>query len=101
MRLFRLLFLGLCSLLFVQQLDAQDFYPSQRAWDKTRIQHQKFAWKYLANQNFEVYYFGKHEALARTTLQILDADFQRITNLLSYTPYQKTRIFVYPSGNEL
>lgn len=101
MRFYRLLFLGLCSLLIVQQTCAQDFYPSQRAWDKTRIQHQKFAWKYLANQNFEVYFFGKNEALARTTLQILDADFQRMTNLLSYTPYQKTRIFVYPSGNEL
>lgn len=101
MRFFRLFLLGISSLLFMQQMHAQDFYPSQRAWDKTRIQHQKFAWKYLANQNFEVYYFGKNEALARTTLQILDADFQRITNLLSYTPYQKTRIFVYPSGNEL
>ncbi len=97
----RLLLLGLCSWLFMQPLHAQDFYPSQRAWDKTRIQHQKFVWKYLANQHFEVYYFGKNEALARTTLQVLDADFQRITNLLSYTPYQKTRIFVYPSGNEL
>ncbi len=101
MRLFRLFLLGLLANLFMQELHAQDFYPSQRTWDKTRIQNQKFSWKYLANQNFEVYYFGKNEPLARTTLQILDADFQRITNLLSYTPYQKTRIFVYPSGNEL
>jgi hypothetical protein len=101
MRYFRFLLLFIYSLLLVPQVQAQEFYPSQRTWAKTRIQYQKFAWKYLANQNFEVYYFGKNEALARTTLQILDGDFQRITNLLSYSPYQKTRIFVYPSGSEL
>lgn len=101
MRHSRFLLLSIFMLLFVLSAQAQEFYPSQRSWDKTRIQYQKFSWKYLANQNFEVYYFGKNEALARTTLQILDGDFQRVTNLLSYTPYQKTRIFVYPSGSEL
>lgn len=101
MRYFRFLLLGIFSLLWVPVLRAQEFFPSQRSWEKTRIQYQKFTWKYLANQNFEVYYFGKNEALARTTLQLLDAEFQRMTSLLSYTPYQKTRIFVYPSGSEL
>ena len=97
----RILLLGVFSFLLGSSLRAQEFYPSQRIWDKTRIQYQKFSWKYLSNQNFEVYYFGKNETLARTTLQILDADFQRMTNLLSYTPFQKTRVFVYPSGSEL
>ena len=97
----RILFLGVFCFLLGASLHAQEFYPSQRTWDKTRIQFQKFSWKYLSNQNFEVYYFGKNEILARTTLQILDADFQRMTSLLSYTPFQKTRIFVYPSGGEL
>ncbi|MFM7019392.1 MAG: hypothetical protein ACKOXC_01185 [Aquirufa sp.] len=97
----RILLLGVFSFLLGSSLYAQEFYPSQRTWDKTRIQYQKFSWKYLSNQNFEVYYFGKNETLARTTLQILDADFQRMTNLLSYTPFQKTRVFVYPSGSEL
>jgi hypothetical protein len=97
----RILLLGVFSFLLGSSLCAQEFYPSQRTWDKTRIQYQKFSWKYLSNQNFEVYYFGKNETLARTTLQILDADFQRMTNLLSYTPFQKTRVFVYPSGSEL
>jgi len=85
----RILLLGVFSILLGGTLRAQEFYPSQRTWDKTRIQYQKFSWKYLSNQNFEVYYFGKNETLARTTLQILDADFQRMTSLLSYTPFQK------------
>ena len=101
MRFFRFLLLSIYSLVFVTHVQAQEFFPSQRSWEKTRIQYQKFAWKYLANQNFEVYYFGKNEVLARTTLQILDSDFQRVSSLLSYTPYQKTQIFVYPSGSEL
>jgi hypothetical protein len=67
----RILFLGVFCFLLGASLHAQEFYPSQRTWDKTRIQFQKFSWKYLSNQNFEVYYFGKNEILARTTLQIL------------------------------
>ncbi len=100
MRIYRFLLFGLFSILFAYSLQAQEFFPSQRNWDKTRIQYQQFSWKYLSNQNFEVYFFGKNEALARTTLQLLDADFQRMTSLLSYTPFQKTRIFVYPSGSD-
>ena len=86
--------------LFIQA-SAQDFYPSQRPVEKTRIQYQKFIWKYFSSQNFEVYYFGKNEALAKNTIQLLESDFVKITDLLSYTPFQKTKIFVYPSQADL
>ncbi len=80
---------------------AQDFYPSQRPVEKTRIQYQKFVWKYFSSQNFEVYYFGRNEALAKNAIQMLESDFIKITDLLSYTPFQKTKIFVYPSQADL
>ena len=32
---------------FCTSLIAQDFYPSQRPFDKTRIQYQKFAWHFF------------------------------------------------------
>jgi len=86
---------------FCTSLIAQDFYPSQRPFDKTRIQYQKFVWHFFSSQNFEVYYFGKNENLAKTTIQFAESDFQKITQLLSYTPFQKTKIFVYPSQSEL
>ncbi len=86
---------------FCTGLVAQDFYPSQRSFEKTRIQYQKFVWHFFSSQNFEVYYFGKNENLARTTIQFAESDFQKITQLLSYTPFQKTKIFVYPSQSEL
>ena len=86
---------------FCTGLVAQDFYPSQRSFEKTRIQYQKFVWHFFSSQNFEVYYFSKNENLARTTIQFAESDFQKITQLLSYTPFQKTKIFVYPSQSEL
>lgn len=86
---------------FSVNLFSQDFYPSQRPFEKTRIQYQNFVWQFFSSQNFEVYYFGKNENLARTTSQYAESDFLKITQLLSYTPFQKTKIFIYPSQSEL
>ena len=81
-------------------LSGQDFYPSQKKFDKTRIQYQKFVWKFFTSQNFEVYYFGKNEALARNTIQILESEFPRITDILGYSPFNKIKLFVYPSHQD-
>lgn len=95
---------GLLLLFFAflgsQPVVAQDFFPSQRPEERTRIQYQHFTWKYYASQNFEVYYIGKNEALALKTIQMLESDFSKITEILSYTPFQKTKVFVYPSQSE-
>lgn len=96
MKRFLLLFL----LLFSFMLSGQDFYPSQKKFDKTRIQYQKFVWKFFTSQNFEVYYFGKNEALARNTIQILESEFPRITDILGYSPFNKIKLFVYPSHQD-
>lgn len=95
-------FLCVFSLLcFFTTLKAQEFFPTQRKIEKTRIQYEKQSWKYINNENFEVYYFGKNENLAKNTLQILEKDFSRMTQLLGYTPYQKVKVFVYPSQDDL
>jgi hypothetical protein len=101
MRFFRNLFLIFASLLSFQELHAQDFYPSQRAWDKTRIQYKRIRWSYVTDQNFEVYYYGKQEAFARATIQFLDNELPRISRILGYSPYQKAKIFLYPSPADL
>jgi hypothetical protein len=88
-------------LLSMQEMRGQDFYPSQRDWEKTRIQHKRIRWSYLTDQNFEVYYYGKQEALARSTIQYLDSELPRISRILGYTPYQKAKIFLYPSSADL
>ncbi len=76
------------------QLKAQN---SQWIEENHRIQYQKFAWKYVASSNYEVYYLDKDEPLAKSTLTYLEADFVRITELISYSPVQKVKIFIYPN----
>ena len=76
------------------QLKAQG---SQWISENHRIQYQKFAWKFVGSSNFEVYYLDKNEALAKSTLAYLEADFVRVTELISYSPVQKIKLFIYPN----
>ncbi len=96
-RFFAVIFL---TFVFIKT-NAQEFFPTQRKIEKTRIQFQKQSWKYISNDNFEVYFFGKNENLARNTLQILDAESSRMTDLLGYSSLQKVKVFVYPSQDDL
>ena len=70
---------------------------SQWIPENHRIQYQKFAWRFVASSNFEVYYLDKNESLAKSTLTYLESDFVRITELLSYSPIQKIKVFIYPN----
>ena len=95
MRILKSIFLVLFLLSFgLHELKAQG---SQWIPENHRIQYQKFQWKYVGSSNFEIYYFDKNEALAKSTLAYLEADFVRTTELLSYSPYQKVKIFLYPN----
>jgi len=95
MRIFTTFFLILFALICSsQELSAQG---SQWIPENHRIQYQKFAWKYVGSSNFEVYYLDKNEALAKSTLAYLEADFVRVTELISYSPVQKIKLFIYPN----
>lgn len=74
-------------------------YGQDSQWipENHRIQYQNFQWNYISSSNFEVFYFDKNEALAKSTLTYLESDNSRITEILSYTPYQKVKIFLYPN----
>jgi hypothetical protein len=76
------------------QLEAQS---SQWLSENHRIQYQKFQWKFVASSNFEIYYLEKNEPMAKSTLAFLEADFVRVTELISYSPVQKVKIFIYPN----
>ena len=95
MRNYTFFFAVVFTLFFGQsQLKAQG---SQWISENHRIQYQKFAWKYVGSSNFEVYYLDKNEALAKSTLAYLEADFVRVTELISYSPVQKIKLFIYPN----
>ncbi|MFD3407325.1 hypothetical protein SKC37_01535 [Aquirufa sp. HETE-83D] len=87
------------SVLLILSLASQELKAQGAQWisENHRIQYQKFAWKFVASSNFEVYYLDKNEPLAKASLSYLESDFVRVTELLSYSPVQKIKIFLYPN----
>lgn len=73
---------------------------AQRAnevFGKNRIQYRSFEWLYLSGENFDVYYYDGRRAIATEALEYLESEFDRITDLIGYAPYFKTRVFLYNS----
>lgn len=76
-------------------------YPSQERFGKNRIQYRTFDWKIFKSSNFEVYHYQGGTNMARLTAQFAESEFDRITELLGYTPYNRIKIFLYNSPGEL
>ncbi len=76
-------------------------YPALEQFGKNRIQYRDFNWKIVRTTNFEVYFYQDGEQLANLTAQYAESDFDRITELLGYTPYSRIKIFLYNSPQEL
>src|ERR1041385_4873994 len=77
---------------------------AQRAYEtfgRNRIQYKEFDWKYLSSENFDLYYYGERKKPSQEALQYLESEFDRITDLLGYSPYQKTKVFLYNSVTDL
>ncbi len=76
-------------------------YPSQERFGKNRIQYQHFDWKIVRTSNFEIYYYQEGTQLANLTAQYAESEFDRVTELLGYTPYNRVKIFLFNSPQEL
>lgn len=100
-RFFHIFFAIIFLIFAFTESKAQEFFPTQRKIEKTRIQFEKQSWKYISSDYFEVYFFGKNESLARNTLQMVESESPRMFDILGYSPFQKVKIFVYPSQDDL
>ncbi|MBC7569873.1 MAG: hypothetical protein H7319_09095 [Spirosoma sp.] len=76
-------------------------YPSLERFGKNRIQYQNFDWKSVRTSNFEIYYYDGGTQIANLTAQYAELEFDRITELLGYTPYNRVKIFLFNSPQEL
>lgn len=85
-----LIFLSLSSL--AQQ--------AREVFGRNRIQYKKFDWQYLSSENFDVYYYDNRRKVAQEAIQFLESEFDRITDLIGYPPYLKTKVFLYNSVTE-
>src|SRR5690348_17302936 len=74
---------------------------TQETFGKNRIQYRQFNWQYLSGDNFDVYYYDARKAVAQNALEYLEAEFDRITDLIGYPPYFKTKVFLYNSLADL
>jgi Tol biopolymer transport system component len=93
--------LAICLLLMVvgsAELLAQ---YGQETFGKNRIQYRQFNWQYLSGENFDVYYYDARKATAQEALVYLESEFDRITDLIAYPPYFKTKVFLYNSLSDL
>ncbi len=68
---------------------------------QNRIQYQRFEWAYYATENFEVYYYPGGKEYALDALTYLESEFVKLTDILGYAPYTKTKIFIYNSVDDL
>jgi len=73
----------------------------REVFGQNRIQYKKFEWRYLSSENFDVHYYGERRKVAEEALQYLESEFDRITDLLGFYPYQKTKVFLYNSITDL
>jgi Tol biopolymer transport system component len=76
-------------------------YPSQETFGKNRVQHKTFNWKIFRTTNFEIYHYQGGTDLAKLTAQYAESEFDKITDVLGWTPYSRVKIFLYNSPAEL
>ena len=76
-------------------------YPSQETFGKNRIQNKTFNWKIFRTTNFEIYHYQGGTELAKLTAQYAESEFDKITDILGWTPYSRVKIFLYNSPAEL
>src|SRR5882672_10645592 len=90
---------GIVFLFFIFfNTEAQHAYET---FGRNRIQYKEFTWKYLSSENFDLYFYGERRKAAQEALQYMESEFDRITDLLGYYPYQKTKVFLYNSITDL
>ncbi len=93
--------LCLAGLLLVMNEAVAQNYPSQEQFGRNRIQYRKFDWKVIKTSNFEIYFYQEGNQIANLTAQYAETDFDRITEILGYTPYNRIKVFIYNSPQEL
>ncbi|MEM7110746.1 MAG: translocation protein TolB, partial [Bacteroidota bacterium] len=79
---------------FSQQMTLERF-------GRNRIQYKEFKWRFLSSDNFDVYFYAGGHKIAREVVEYLEDEFDRVTDVIDYPPYSKTKVFLYNSTADL
>lgn len=82
-------FLLLCSDLSAQNIS--------QGFGKNRVQYKNFEWFFYSAENFDIYFYQGGEDYAKAAAEFLEVEFDKLTDILGYAPYAKTKIFLYNS----
>jgi hypothetical protein len=88
--------------LSMSRVSAQNYFSStQEEFGKNRIQYKIFEWLTIRSNNFEFNYYRSGDKIAQNAAKIAEGEYDRITELLGYTPFTSMKIFLYNSPKEL
>ncbi len=92
-------FINFCTfslflLISLQNSQAQ-FRDNQ--FGKNRVQYKKMEWNYISTTNFDIYFYDGGYDLAKLAAEYAEKDFDRITDMVGFSPYNKTKILIYNS----
>ena len=68
---------------------------------KSRIQYRLFDWRHYSTPHFNIYYYYGGQDLAKHVASYMEEEHTRITDIMGYAPYAKTKIFIYNSNLDL
>ncbi|MEX2335907.1 MAG: translocation protein TolB [Fulvivirga sp.] len=77
---------------------------AQRAMEKfgrNRIQYEQFNWQFLSSDNFDVYFYDGGDKIAKQVTDYLEEEFDKVTDIIGYPPYSKTKLFLYNSVSDM
>jgi Tol biopolymer transport system component len=74
---------------------------ANESYGRNRVQYRTFEWQYISSDNFDVYYYDDRRRVATEAAQYLESEFDRITDLIGYPPYLKTKVFLYNSVTDM
>ena len=73
---------------------------AQDGFGKNRIQYKEFSWKYISSNSIDLYYYEGGETLARSTIEMAEIEFKKVSDLFGSTPFSKVKVFLFLSSND-
>ncbi|BDD08341.1 hypothetical protein FUAX_07730 [Fulvitalea axinellae] len=73
----------------------------ETAFGQNRIQYIEKDWRFYSSENFDLYYYGKRQDLAKEGIEYLESQFEKMTDAVGYAPFIKLKIFLYANPQEL
>ncbi|MEO9966035.1 MAG: translocation protein TolB [Reichenbachiella sp.] len=73
----------------------------RKVFGQNRVQYKSYDWYYYGTDDYDIHYYNLGEDYAKLALDYLDEEYDKLTDLLGYAPFSKTKIFIYNSPVDL